>query len=353
MAKKRKSGNQQFKVVVGIVIIVCALLVAYGPLKEAWQQYGNDTFKEWASDITRSTAAQEKPATAQPSAETAQAPATKSDKSATTPSKPTTQSKPATAQNKAGTTPAPQPTAKAGSTPQKQKITVNPLLPAPLKDRPEKILRRSAYTTSYNRTLKVPNWVAWELTTEKLVERESRSDKFRPDPDLPASEAVTTDDYKRSGYDRGHMCPAGDNRYHWRAMQESFYMTNICPQDHNLNRGDWKELEEDCRRWVERDKRLYIVCGPIYYKGKPYTIGREHKIAVPDAFFKVILCTESNPPRAIGFIYKNTSGNRKLDAYVNSVDEVERITGINFFPALPDDIERQVEASYNLKAWDK
>ena len=135
MAKKRKSGNQQFKVVVGIVIIVCALLVAYGPLKEAWQQYGNDTFKEWASDITRSTAAQEKPATAQPSAETAQAPATKSDKSATTPSKPTTQSKPATAQNKAGTTPAPQPTAKAGSTPQKQKITVNPLLPAPLKNK--------------------------------------------------------------------------------------------------------------------------------------------------------------------------------------------------------------------------
>ena len=211
-------------------------------------------------------------------------------------------------------------------------------LPAPLKDRPEKILKRRTYTVSYNRELKVPNWVAWELNRERLVERESRTDKFLPDQDLPESEAVTTDDYKRSGWDRGHMCPAADNRWHWKAMQESFYMTNICPQHHNLNRGDWKELEDDCREW-------------IFYKGKPRTIGREHKVAVPDAFFKVILCADSRPPRAIGFIYKNTSGNHPLDHYVNSVDQVERITGIDFFPALPDEIERKVESGYNLKLW--
>ena len=224
-------------------------------------------------------------------------------------------------------------------------------LPAPLKDRPEKLLKRRTYTVSYNRELKVPNWVAWELNRERLVERESRTDKFLPDPDLPESEAVTTDDYKRSGWDRGHMCPAADNRWHWRAMQESFYMTNICPQHHNLNRGDWKELEDDCREWAEKEGRIYIACGPIFYKGKPRTIGREHKVAVPDAFFKVILCADSRPPRAIGFIYKNTSGNHPLDHYVNSVDQVERITGIDFFPALPDDVEREVESGYNLKLW--
>ena len=224
-------------------------------------------------------------------------------------------------------------------------------LPAPLKDRPEKLLKRRTYTVSYNRELKVPNWVAWELNRERLVERESRTDKFLPDPDLPESEAVTTDDYKRSGWDRGHMCPAADNRWHWRAMQESFYMTNICPQHHNLNRGDWKELEDDCREWAKKEGRIYIACGPIFYKGKPRTIGREHKVAVPDAFFKVILCADSRPPRAIGFIYKNTSGNHPLDHYVNSVDQVERITGIDFFPALPDDVEREVESGYNLKLW--
>lgn len=224
-------------------------------------------------------------------------------------------------------------------------------LPAPLKNRPEKILKRRTYTVSYNKDLKVPNWVAWELNRDRLVERESRTDKFLPDPDLPESEAVTTDDYKRSGWDRGHMCPAADNRWHWRAMQESFYMTNICPQHHNLNRGDWKELEDDCREWAEKEGRIYIACGPIFYKGKHRTIGREHKVAVPDAFFKVILCADSRPPRAIGFIYKNTAGNHPLDHYVNSVDQVERITGIDFFPSLPDDIEKKVEASYDLKLW--
>ena len=162
----------------------------------------------------------------------------------------------------------------------------------------ETILKRKGYTVSYNSRLNVPNWVAWELNRDKLVERESRSDKFLPDPDLPAGKAVTTDDYKHSGWDRGHMCPAGDNRWHWRAMQESFYMTNICPQNHNLNRGDWKELEEACRRWAEQEGPIYIACGPIFYNRQPRTIGSKHKIAVPDAFFKVILCTgsPSSPP---------------------------------------------------------
>ncbi len=220
----------------------------------------------------------------------------------------------------------------------------NVLFPAPLKNVSEQILHRKGYTVSYNRDLKLPNWVAWELTPEKLTERESRTDKFLPDPDLPEDEAVTTDDYKGSGMDRGHMCPAGDNRWHWKAMQESFYMTNICPQNHNLNRGDWKELEEACRRWAQKEGRIYIVCGPVLYDRRHRTIGKKHKITVPEAFFKVILCTDSNPPKAIGFIYKNTPGNHPLDSYVNTVDEVERITGIDFFPALPDEIEEKVEA---------
>ena len=214
----------------------------------------------------------------------------------------------------------PVPTEKTAKRAETTETTGNPLLPAPLKNVPEQILHRKGYTASYNREHKIPNWVAWELTPEKLIERESRTDKFLPDPDLPESQAVTTDDYKRSGMDRGHMCPAGDNRWHWKAMQESFYMTNICPQNHNL---------------------------------KHRTIGKKHKITVPEAFFKVILCTNSNPPKAIGFIYKNTSGNHPLDTYVNSVDEVERITGIDFFPALPDNVEKQVEAAYNLDLWKK
>lgn len=213
-------------------------------------------------------------------------------------------------------------------------------------------LERMGYTVSFNPEENIPNWVAWNLDTEKLVERESRNDKFTPDPDLDPESAITTHEYKGTGWDRGHMCPAADNRWHWRAMDESFYMTNICPQHHNLNRGDWKELEDACRRWAAIEP-VYIVCGPILYKTPKYGyIGTEHQIRIPDAFFKVVLTgLESGEPRAVGFIYKNEAGNNKRDKYVNSVDEVERITSMDFFSALPDDVERYVESEYNLSDW--
>lgn len=216
----------------------------------------------------------------------------------------------------------------------------------------EIILSHHAYTCSFNPVTKIPNWVAWRLDANRLVDRESRTNEFLPDPQLQGELAVTTDDYKDCGWDRGHMCPAGDNKWHWKAMMESFYMTNICPQHHNLNRGDWKELEEACRRWAEKEP-VYIACGPILYKEPVYGyIGRVHKVRIPDAFFKVVLTgLETGNPRAIGFIYKNTSGNNKLDSYVNSIDQVERITGFDFFPNLPDEMEDEVEKQYDLKDW--
>ena len=131
-------------------------------------------------------------------------------------------------------------------------------------------------------------------------------------------------------------------------MRESFYMTNVCPQDHNLNRGDWKELEEACRDWTMENGLLYVVAGPVLYRGQHRHIGQS-RVTVPEAFYKVVFCPE--PLKAIGFIYKNKSGNRPLDAYVNSVDEVERITGIDFFPSLPDSVEKTVEAVYDLEEW--
>ena len=217
---------------------------------------------------------------------------------------------------------------------------------------PEVYLERMGYTVSFNPQTNIPNWVAWELNPTRLVERESRSDRFVPDPDISPSRAITTDEYKGSGWDRGHMCPAGDNRWHWRAMDESFYMTNICPQNHNLNRGDWKELEEACRRWASLEP-VYIVCGPILYAKPKYGyIGKRHQIRVPDAFFKVVLTgISSGTPRAIGFIYKNEAGNYKRDSYVNTIDDVERITHLDFFPMLPDKVEEVIESRYDMSEW--
>lgn len=222
-------------------------------------------------------------------------------------------------------------------------------IPAPLTDRDEQILSRTGYTVSYNKTTMLPNWVAWRLTADRLEGTAKRPQRaFHADDDVPEPRAVDAD-YYNSGYDRGHMCPAADNKWSETAMYESFLFTNMCPQNHNLNVGDWNEMEQACRRWAKRYGSVYIVCGPILYKGRHRTIGR-NKVVVPEAFFKVVLCMEGTP-KAIGFIYKNTAGNRPKGDYMNSVDEVERITGIDFFPSLPDDIENRVEAGCKLEEW--
>lgn len=214
---------------------------------------------------------------------------------------------------------------------------------------PEQMLRRAGYTASYNKTTKLPNWVAWHLTADRTTGPAKRSGvDFQADMDVPAPRAEDPD-YYGSGYDRGHMCPAADNKYSEKAMEESFLFTNMCPQNGNLNRGDWNEMEQACRRWAKEYGGVYVVCGPILYKGKHKTIGK-NKVVVPEAFFKVVLRTGENP-KAIGFIYKNAEGNRPKGDYVNTVDEVERITGIDFFPSLPDDVENKVEATADIADW--
>lgn len=217
------------------------------------------------------------------------------------------------------------------------------------KGTPEQILERTGYVASYNKTNLLPNWVAWHLTAERTEGSAKRSGvDFAEDTEVPEPRA-TDWDYYNSGYDRGHMCPAADNKWSKKAMEESFLFTNMCPQNGNLNRGDWNEMEMACRKWAKKYGDLYIVCGPILYKGKHKTIGK-NKVVVPEAFFKVVLRTGDNP-QAIGFIYKNTSGNRPKDSYVNTVDEVERITGIDFFPSLPDNVEKNVEATADIANW--
>ena len=222
-------------------------------------------------------------------------------------------------------------------------------VPEKLTDRPEQILKRVAYTASYNSDLRIPNWVAWRLTGAHTRGKNKRAGvKFHEDTDVPMPRAVDFD-YVRSGYDRGHLCPSADNRWDATAQEQSFLLTNVCPQDHNLNVGDWHELEILCRKWAKTYGSIYIVAGPVLFKGKHKTIGK-NKVTVPEAFFKVVLCMEGTP-KAIGFVYRNESGNRPKSYYVNTIDDVERITGIDFFPALPDNVENEVGATSSLEAW--
>ena len=212
----------------------------------------------------------------------------------------------------------------------------------------EQILVRKAYTVSYNKETKCPNWVAWELTSSHADGDLPRDSKYYEDEDVPLPRA-TNEDYRGSGWTRGHMCPAGDNKWDADAMRESNLLTNMCPQHASLNSGLWNVIERDCRKWAKAYGDLYIVCGPVLLNREHETIGM-NKVVVPEAFFKVTLRL-SPEPAAIGFVVRNNEGKKKKDQFINTVDDVERITGMDFFPALPDSIENIVEAYANLNDW--
>lgn len=221
--------------------------------------------------------------------------------------------------------------------------------PAPLRDRPEQILHKKGFIISYNKESKSPNWVAWHLTESHTKGPHQRKQEIFQEDDEVKAPRATNNDYYNSRYDRGHMCPAGDNKWDKQAMTESFLFTNICPQNHGLNKYEWNDLEILCRDWAREYGAIDIVCGPIYGDMRDRkTIGK-NKVWVPEAFFKVILCRKR--AKAIGFIYRNEGVKQTMEEAVRTVDEIEALTGIDFFPALDDAIEERVEARARLTDW--
>ncbi len=212
------------------------------------------------------------------------------------------------------------------------------------------ILNRKAYTTSYNKQRRTPNWVAWTLTAEhtrgNLLRDEER---FEEDPQVSEPRA-TWQDYFNSRYDRGHMCPAGDNKWDQEAMTQSFLMTNVCPQNHKLNKDDWNDLEMQCRTWARRFGEVTIVCGPLYESvDAPRTIGR-NRVQVPTGFFKVVY-REKPSPQAVAFIFRNDGSNQPWKKQACTVDEAEQRSGIDFLYQLPNHVEDLVEANADLEQW--
>jgi len=176
-----------------------------------------------------------------------------------------------------------------------------------------------------------------------------RTNKFRPDPAVRTGSAKPSD-YAKSGYDKGHLCPAGDMACDSTAMSESFYMSNMSPQKPGFNRGIWKKLEEQVREWAVEDDVIYVVTGPIL-SGNLATIGKD-KIAVPKYYYKVILDYEEPEFKGIGFVLPNKSSTKPLTQYAVTIDSVEHLTGIDFFAALPDSVERVVESHADINRWE-
>lgn len=206
------------------------------------------------------------------------------------------------------------------------------------------------FTLSFNAVNGTPNWVAWELLGTETDGGVSRSNKFWQDAEVRG--CPQHQDYSGSGYDRGHMCPAADQKWSEQAMNDCFSLTNVAPQHHALNTGAWKTLENKERLWARRDSAIIIVAGPVYAPSDTERIG-EAGVRVPGAFFKVIAAPYLAEPRGIAFVYPNMPAPGNMQNYVMTIRDVEKLTGFDFFSELPDHIEERVESVASFRDWNK
>lgn len=210
------------------------------------------------------------------------------------------------------------------------------------------IIRHFAYTFKYREEHEQAEWIAYRLTAERVMGSYKRTNDFRSDPKVKTGSAALSD-YKGSGYDRGHLAPAGDMKWSSTAMSESFFMSNMSPQKPGFNRGIWKKLEEKVRTWATVNEEIYIVTGPVLSDNLP-TIG-SNEVAVPNYYYKVILDYKEPELKGIGFVLLNQSSQQPLETYAVTIDSVEILTGIDFFPAMPDSLEDVIESTIKIDKW--
>lgn len=230
------------------------------------------------------------------------------------------------------------------------KIPANTEIPRLKAKRQEQVIKHEGYTVSYNSEYRIANWVAYELTaTEAKSRKTERSNKFVPDP-LVKGATATNEDYSRTGYDRGHLAPAGDMKWSAKAMRESFYLSNICPQKPKLNRGIWKDLEEQCRLWAMDNGSLLIVTGPVMTDDMK-RLGK-NRVAIPKSFYKVLCYHTGSGYKGIAFLFENRDyKENSLKSMAIPVDSVEKVTGIDFFPSIPDGEEKEMERAVDWDSW--
>ena len=209
------------------------------------------------------------------------------------------------------------------------------------------IVKHTYYTLSYSKKNEQAEWVAYLLTRSMLTGQSERGNNFRPDPSVPSGSAQLSD-YNKSGFDRGHLCPAGDMTFNAQAMSETFYLSNMSPQVPAFNRGIWKSLESLVREWAEEEDSIYIVTGGILSNPEG-SIGK-NRVTVPKSYYKVIYDL-TGEKKMIAFILPNEKGVKQLSDYVVTVDDVERQTGIDFFPCLPDSLENSLEKTSDISKW--
>ena len=214
----------------------------------------------------------------------------------------------------------------------------------------DQLLDREGFALGYSSEWKQPKWVCYRLTADEVtMQVVGRSNDFQPDPDVRGKQAQL-EDYRGSGYDRGHNAPSADMKWSARAMKECFYLSNMSPQDGSCNSGIWNEIENTVRGFACAEDKVFVATGPYVESANPKTIGRGCRVVVPDGFWKVIY-DETQPCKMIGFIVPNRKCPGKPQQYACSVADVERKTGLKFFEKLPAD-KRALKASFRIGDWD-
>ena len=210
------------------------------------------------------------------------------------------------------------------------------------------IVKHTYYTLSYNEKYEQAEWTAYELTPNHIKRIKRTRPYFIYDKGVKTKSANYRN-YKKSGYDKGHLVPAGDMRFSLDAYNDTFYTSNISPQNHQFNAGIWNRLEQKTRYWAGKYGNLYVVTGGVLKEGLK-TIGEEN-VAVPNQFYKIILDYNNSKPKAIAFLMNNKDSKSPLYKFTTSIDRIEKLTGIDFFPALPDEIENALESKSDYKGW--
>ena len=210
------------------------------------------------------------------------------------------------------------------------------------------IVKHNGYNLSYSEKHEQAEWVAYSLNKNDIVSTNRERPYFIEDPKVK-TQSASWRNYKKSGYDRGHLCPAGDRRKTEDSYNETFYTSNISPQKHNFNAGIWNKLEQKTRYWAKKYQHLYVVTGGIL-EDNLKTIGSE-KVSVPKEFYKILLDYTQPEIKAIAFLIPHQESKKPLYKFVVSIDELEQKTGINFFHHLPDHLENKLEKSKSYKGW--
>lgn len=208
------------------------------------------------------------------------------------------------------------------------------------------IVKHTYYSLAYSEDDEQAYWVFYQLTPELINGTQSRTDDFRADP-LVGSGSASLADYAGSGYDRGHLCPAADMTLNKTSMSETFFLSNMSPQVAGFNRGIWSTVEDQVRKWALEFNGLDVATGPIF-KDNLGTIGI-NQVTVPGYYYKVLYSEKKKI--MLGLILQNKSGSKPIDQFVVKVDDIESMTGIDFFSGLPDENENKLEGSISLVGW--